>query len=1111
MQSHYRRNRNPIKATDIQAAANTTGIKEGDKWYFFGEDPALGWSPAEGGRYCEHDFLDPDFSVNVKDIDANGYYFDENQILYITGISWLTIGTTRIHHDKVLPEMSFVQISKMYSSMVGLRSDGSAWAWGENGSGQLGDFTTTNSSSPVSVVGDHSFISLGISGANIPDFTVGLKQDGTAWTWGNNSRGNLGDFTTTDKSSPVSVVGNHSFIKIICSTADTSAESKRAHGLKADGTVWSWGYGLYGELGIGAATSRSSPVSVVGDHSFIDITAGWTSTFALKSDGSVWSWGGNKRGQLGDLTTTDRNSPVQMVGGHSFVKIFCAGWGDSSNNGGIFVGVKENGDAWTCGCTRYMPIGTYNVNNSSPVAFSTNGFFKFKKFAGNHLTSFYLDDYNQMWYSGMPMFVNNQSYNNVAGWRSSPVLVFGTAKKYLQTKYDDIKLCGGAGQRGYIARTQDGVLYFWGSQGVSAYGLSGGTNFGVFHSNPVKISEASFAHIWQSGSVHAFALTEDGKCWGWGNNTYGRLGDGTIVGKATPQEPLGGHSSFIKILAIQESTVGLKSDGTVWTWGRNNIGQLGDFTTTNSSSPVSVVGDHSFVDLMESGASYHAHVMALKEDGTVWGWGPNTSAQIGDYTMTNRSSPVSVVGDHSFISIACSQTGSTGLKIDGSVWSWGAGTFGRNGVGNTTAYSSPVSVIGNHSFIKISGGYEFSIALKEDGTVWGWGSNTCGQLGTFYNGSGQSSPIKIINYKNIRNIQTLKFPQNIISMVHTAKNAIFIDELNRLWVSGQILKPYGDFGTNQFYASIPQRVNFNHTAIPYLAPWPLMSDGTSWGWGSNTYGQLGDGTTTDKSIPVSVIGDHSFIRIHWGPSTKVALKADGTAWTWGYATQGQLGNGYISHMSSPTSVIGDHSFVQVNFAYNSMNALKEDGSAWGWGVNTAGELGDYTMMNRSSPVSVVGDHSFIYVNSGWNHTVALKEDGSVWGWGAGNQGQLGDLSLTNKSSPVSVAGGHSFIKVSARYAFSVGLKADGTCWSWGYASNGMLGDGTATRKSSPVSVVGNHSFIDIISMTQPLDGVIAKKADGTLWMWGLGPRAFLHWAGANVSSPTAIKQYRIRA
>lgn len=259
----------------------------------------------------------------------------------------------------------------------------------------------------------------------------------------------------------------------------------------------------------------------------------------------------------------------------------------------------------------------------------------------------------------------------------------------------------------------------------------------------------------------------------------------------------------------------------------------------------------------------------------------------------------------------------------------------------------------------------------------------------------------------------------------------------------------------------------------------LKADGSAWAWGGNSNGQLGDGTNLPKSVPTATIGGHSFIRISGNESAYTsALKADGSIWTWGANSGGRLGDGTSILKSSPVAVIGGHSFIQVS----SSTALKSDGSAWTWGSNTAGELGDGTIVSASSPVAVIGGHSFIQLSTGSSNVLALKSNGEAWTWGSNTSGFLGDGTIASKSSPVQVIGGHSFVQIASASNTCFALKEDGSAWAWGSNFDGQLGDGTVfVNKSSPIAVIGGHSFIHIDAGT---GFAYALKANGTTWSWG---------------------------
>jgi alpha-tubulin suppressor-like RCC1 family protein len=266
----------------------------------------------------------------------------------------------------------------------------------------------------------------------------------------------------------------------------------------------------------------------------------------------------------------------------------------------------------------------------------------------------------------------------------------------------------------------------------------------------------------------------------------------------------------------------------------------------------------------------------------------------------------------------------------------------------------------------------------------------------------------------------------------------------------------------------------------------VRQNGTAWAWGLNGSGRLGDGTITSRTSPVSVVGGFTdWCQVSAGTSHSLGLRQNGTAWAWGLNNSGQLGTGTTTARSSPVSVVGGFTdWCQVSAgSYHSLG-VRQDGSAWAWGAGSCGRLGSDTTTNTSSPVSVIGGFTdWCQVSAGGCHSLGVRQNGTVWSWGYNHCGQLGDGTTTSRTSPVSVVGGFTdWCQVSAGGCHSLGVRENGTAWAWGANTNGRLGDGTTTSTSSPVSVVGG--FTDWCQVSAGINHSLGVRQNGTAWAWG---------------------------
>jgi alpha-tubulin suppressor-like RCC1 family protein len=381
---------------------------------------------------------------------------------------------------------------------------------------------------------------------------------------------------------------------------------------------------------------------------------------------------------------------------------------------------------------------------------------------------------------------------------------------------------------------------------------------------------ADVVSIW-GGARGTIILKSDGTVWTWGANFDGKLGIGDTnpVRMTVPVEVHGtgnvGYFNSVKtIMGCEEHNVAVKSDGTVWSWGWNAFGQLGDGTTNSAYTPVQTgLGSVPPLTSVTKLGGRPYFTLAVKSDGTIWAWGMNQFGQMGNGTVNPGSGPqvtVPVLVSNSSpggainnpLEVTCGYQFGAALTTNGTVWTWGSGTHGELGNGATTSSHTPTQVPGLTNITAISAGWFHILALKSDGTVWAWGNNSSGELGdgTSFN---RSNAVQVLNVSNI------------------------------VLVSG------GD----------------SHSSA-------LAADGTVWKWGVNDVGELGNGTANAiaNPRPAKILVDkfgNSFSNIVMVSARdyhNIAVKADGSVWMWGANDQGQCGNGTTNATWVPTPVSG---------------------------------------------------------------------------------------------------------------------------------------------------------------------------------------------------------------
>lgn len=349
------------------------------------------------------------------------------------------------------------------------------------------------------------------------------------------------------------------------------------------------------------------------------------------------------------------------------------------------------------------------------------------------------------------------------------------------------------------------------------------------------VIRAAEAQSISAGASHGLTICSDSSLHSWGRNGFGELGDSTNI-TSLVSVPAKGPGGWVQLSSGGvDHSVALRKDGTVWCWGQNISGQLGDCTAVARNYPVQVhgPGNQGYLTGIKSIANghLHHHTMVMKQDSTIWAWGFNNFGQLGDCTQVMRYTPVRTKVIDKAWKIAAGDIHSLALLYDSTVWAWGKNVNGQLGDSTTVDKLYPVKVKGLSGIIDIHAGEMHSMALRKDSTVWMWGLNYYGQLGDGTNFN-SAVPVQVMNLDKVIAIS-----------------------------SGEM------FG---------------------LA---IRDDSTLWAWGYNYFGQLGDGSMTDRWFPVQVQNLSGVTEAAGGRNHTLAKLSDGSIWSWGMATWGQTGTG----------------------------------------------------------------------------------------------------------------------------------------------------------------------------------------------------------------------------
>jgi alpha-tubulin suppressor-like RCC1 family protein len=638
------------------------------------------------------------------------------------------------------------------------------------------------------------------------------------------------------------------------------------------------------------------------------------------------------------------------------------------------------------------------------------------------------------------------------------------------------------------------------------------------------------------GSGHTCALNPSGAAYCWGLNHLGQLGDGSRTDRLAPVAVAGGHT-FTSIQAGRDHTCGISAAGPTYCWGENNAGQLGDGSVVDSDVPVEVVGGHEFVVLTDM---WDDHGCGLVANGEAWCWGNSQFGALGDSVelAVPTSTPVPVKGGLAFTDIGAGWHTTCGLDAAGQTFCWGVyggaaaqlrgipravatgltfrqfepgvdhfcgldaagaswcwaptpnendyGEFGDGNYGNSVAFV-PVQTSGGHAWSTITAGWDHTCALDAAGGAWCWGVDDEGQLGD----GGSTDLCGIVTFLSCRTTPTPVAGGHVFTTIDSSwDHTCGIDVSGSVWCWGSnrvgqlgvgpgVLDPY------VLTPSTPvQGAAFASISAGSSHVCGLSTGGQTVCWGSNVYGQLGNGTSTTASTPEVVIGAPALSWIRAGLFHSCGLDAGGSAYCWGIGTAGELGDGTQTSSSTPVAVVGGPSaFLSIDAGGGHTCGLDIGGKAYCWGTNFAGQLGNGVLGGAvTAPDTVATQELFNEIEGGSRFTCAQgRNTGTAWCWGENTLGQLGAGVTGNQSVPVT--SGMLFADIDAHPSaqHACGLTPQGQAWCWGLNTYGQLGDGTTTNSNVPTQVSGSHAFV---ALWVGGSHTCARDSLGEIWCWG---------------------------
>jgi alpha-tubulin suppressor-like RCC1 family protein len=972
-----------------------------------------------------------------------------------------------------------------------VRSTGDVIAWGSNAQGGLGLGHSNAPPTPAFVSGLTNAVSIATGGTH----TLAVKADGTVAAWGQNSFGQLGTGNTTPRDAPVAVSGLTDVIAV-------AVGNRHSLAVKSGGTVWAWGDNNDAALGTGSSSGQETApvqVPVPGPSNVIAVAAGWYHSLALKSDGSVWAWGFNSNGRLGDNTTTERTSPV-LISGITNVIAIAAGINHS-------LALKSDGTVWSWGLNGDGALGQ-GGGPELHVPTQVPGLPSIIRIAAGRSQNVVVSTDGSVWAWGANA-KGQLGDGTMTTMRPSPVQIAGPGMhwKARTPTITPSSNTSSTDQSATVTAPEPGTTLHYTLNGAeptdSDPSVASGGSVAITQSATLKVN------AWKTGAptsvtvAATYELKVVTPTMSPGTGIYGTPQSVTL---ATPtpgttirytldsSDPDAGSAVYSSPITI-DSTLTLKARAFKSGW-----------TTSDAaySSYVVPTGTVNAPVITPTAGTYTDHILVSMSS--------STSGATVRYTL-DGTTPMHASPVFQGVPLVVRSTTTVTAKAFKSGMTASAAANAAYAMDAAGAVATPLIVPAGGQFVTnqtvtITGAAGATLRYTVNGVDPTASDPAIASGGTLL--VNKSQALKVRAFQSGLTDSAVRRADFIITgdVVSATAHVMALKSDGTVWTWGS--GDSGRLGANLGERNTPGQVLTNVRAISTRVGHGLAvkQDGTVWTWGRGGSGQLGYTVFTHSATPTAVAGLTTVVAAAAGENHSLVLKADGTVWAFGDNQFGQLGNGGTPTFSiAPVQVSVLAGVTAIAAGDDFSLALGSDGAGggivWAWGKNARGQLGDGTLVNTVRPVRVRNLTNIKAIAAGGLFATVLLANGEIWSWGANDWGQLGaghdvDSSLPVRAHPI--ADGRTIVGGSLHTASSFG--ADGTWWAWGRMVQGEAGGPSAhlTNEAWVPQRVTSFPSPTVVAMGNAFG--FAVKTDGSLWAMGANPLGQL--GNGNTGTPTSV-------